>query len=99
MFVETVSALILVVPILTPIVGFYGYDGVQFGVFTLMALVLGGLTPPVGILAMVACRIAGIEYTKTFGMLLPFITWWAVATLIVAYVPFLTGWLPSLVLD
>jgi len=99
MFVETVSALILVVPILTPIAQFYGYDGVQFGIFTLMALVLGGLTPPVGILAMVACRIANVEYTKTFGMLTPFILWWAAATLIVGYIPFLTGWLPSLVLD
>ncbi|WP_421952946.1 TRAP transporter large permease [Pelagibacterium sp.] len=99
MFVETVSALILVVPILTPIAQFYGYDGVQFGVFTLMSLVLGGLTPPVGILAMVASRIADIEYTKTFGMLTPFILWWAFATLTVGYVPFLTGWLPSLVLQ
>ncbi|MCL4189159.1 MAG: TRAP transporter large permease [Rhodobacteraceae bacterium] len=97
MFVETVSALILVVPILIPVVGFYGYDGVQFGIFTLMSLVLGGLTPPVGILAMVACRIAGIDYSRTFGMLMPFILWWAAATLLVAYVPPLTTWLPSLV--
>ena len=98
MFVETVSALILVVPILMPIVGHYGYDPVQFGIFTLMSLVLGGLTPPVGILAMVACRIAGIEYSKTFGMLMPFILWWAAATLLVGYVPFLSTWLPSLIL-
>lgn len=99
MFVETVSALILIVPILMPVVVHYGYDQVQFGVFTLMALVLGGLTPPVGILAMVACRIAGVEYSKTFGMLMPFIVWWAAATLLVGYVPFLTTWLPSLVLN
>ena len=98
MFVETVSALILVVPILIPVSQFYGYEPVQFGIFVLMSLVMGGLTPPVGILAMVACRIAGIEYSKTFGMLLPFIAWWATATLIVGYVPFLTTWLPSLFL-
>ncbi|MCB1332016.1 MAG: TRAP transporter large permease subunit, partial [Maritimibacter sp.] len=98
MFVETVSALILVVPILMPVVAHYGFNGVQFGIFTLMSLVLGGLTPPVGILAMVACRIAGVDYSRTFGMLLPFILWWAVATLTVAFVPALTTWLPSLVL-
>lgn len=98
MFVETVSALILVVPILMPVVGYYDYNGVQFGIFTLMALVMGGLTPPVGILAMVACRIADVEYSKTFGMLVPFILWWAVATLMVAYIPFLTTWLPSLIM-
>lgn len=99
MFVETVSALILVTPILMPVAAHYGYTDVQFGIFTLMSLVLGGLTPPVGILAMVACRIADVEYSKTFGMLLPFVAWWAVATLLVAYVPFLTTWLPSLVLN
>jgi len=98
MFVETVSALILVVPILIPVVGYYDFNGIQFGIFTLMSLVLGGLTPPVGILAMVACRIADVEYSKTFTMLAPFIGWWAVATLLVAYVPFLTMWLPSLVM-
>lgn len=98
MFVETVSALILVVPILIPVSQFYGFEPVQFGVFVLMSLVLGGLTPPVGILAMVACRIAGIEYSKTFGMLMPFILWWAAATLIVGYVPFLTTWLPGMFL-
>jgi C4-dicarboxylate transporter, DctM subunit len=97
MFVETVSALIMVVPILIPVVGYYGFNPIQFGIFTLMALVMGGLTPPVGILAMVACRIADVEYSKTFGMLMPFILWWAVATLAVAYIPFLTLWLPSLV--
>jgi len=99
MFVETVSALILVTPILMPVIAHYGYNETQFGIFTLMSLVLGGLTPPVGILAMVACRIADVEYSKTFGMLLPFVIWWAIATLLVAYVPFLTTWLPSLVLN
>lgn len=99
MFVETVSALILVTPILMPIVVHYGYNDIQFGIFTLMALVLGGLTPPVGILAMVACRIADIEYQKTFGTLMPFIIWWSITTLLVGYVPFLTTWLPSLVLN
>jgi C4-dicarboxylate transporter DctM subunit len=98
MFVETVSALILVTPILMPIVAHYGYNDIQFGIFTLMSLVLGGLTPPVGILAMVACRIADIEYQKTFSTLMPFVIWWSVATLLVGYVPFLTTWLPSLVL-
>lgn len=99
MFVETVSALILAVPVLTVIVDHFGYNEIQFGIFTLMSLVLGGLTPPVGVLAMVACRIADIEYGRTIGMLLPFILWWAAATLIVAYVPFLTIWLPGLFLD
>jgi tripartite ATP-independent transporter DctM subunit len=98
MFVETVSALIMVVPILMPVVAFFGFHPVQFGIFTLMTLVLGGLTPPVGILAMVACRIANVDYGKTLGMLLPFILWWATATLLVGYVPFLTTWLPSMVI-
>ncbi|MBL3597077.1 hypothetical protein JMM63_16130 [Rhodovulum sulfidophilum] len=56
---------------------------------------MGRLTPPMGILAMVTGRIAVIECSKTFGMLLPLIAWWAVATRIVGHVPCLITWLPG----
>jgi tripartite ATP-independent transporter DctM subunit len=88
-FLEPVPALIIVVPIMGPMV--------HFGIVTIMLLVLGSVTPPVGILAMVACRIAGIGYSQTFRMLLPFIGVWLAVILLVAYVPGLVLWLPRLV--
>jgi tripartite ATP-independent transporter DctM subunit len=96
-FLEPVPALIIVVPIMGPMVAHLGFDPVHFGIVTIMLLVLGSVTPPVGILAMVACRIAGIGYSQTFLMLLPFIGVWLAVILLVAYIPGLVLWLPRLV--
>lgn len=96
--IEPVPALIMCVPILMPTVRHFGFDEVQFGMVTIMMLVLGSLTPPIGVLAMVACRLAGIAYGRTFAMLAPFILWWTIVTVLVAYVPFLSVWLPNILL-
>lgn len=95
-FLEPVPALIIVVPIMGPLIKHLGYDPVHFGIVVIMLLVLGSVTPPVGVLAMVACKIAGISYNKALGMLLPYTLVWLGVILLVAYVPGLVLWLPSL---
>ena len=61
-----------------------------------MLLVVGSVTPPVGVLAMVVCRIAGISYNAALGMLSPLIAAWMAVILLVAFVPDLALWLPRL---
>lgn len=95
-FLEPVPALIIVVPIMGPLIAHLGYDPVHFGIVTIMLLVLGSVTPPVGVLAMVACKIAGIKYGESLGMLLPFILAWLAVILLVAFVPDLVLWLPRM---
>lgn len=95
-FLEPVPALIIIVPVMTPIIQHLGFHPVHFGIIAIMMLVYGSVTPPVGILAMVACRIAGIEYSRSFGMLVPYSVAWLAVVLLVAYVPPLALWLPSL---
>jgi tripartite ATP-independent transporter DctM subunit len=95
-FLEPVPALIIIVPIMGPLIAHLGYDPVHFGIVTIMLLVLGSVTPPVGVLAMVACKIAGISYNDSFGMLLPFVLVWLGVILLVAFVPDLVLWLPRM---
>ena len=95
-FLEPVPALIIVVPIMQPLIAHLGYDPVHFGIVTIMLLVLGSVTPPVGVLAMVACKIAGISYNESLGMLTPFILAWLAVILLVAFVPELVLWLPRM---
>jgi C4-dicarboxylate transporter DctM subunit len=95
-FLEPVPALIIVVPIMGPLIAHLQYDPVHFGIVTIMLLVLGSVTPPVGVLAMVACKIAGITYNQSFGMLLPFTLAWLAVILLVAFVPELVLWLPRM---
>jgi TRAP-type C4-dicarboxylate transport system permease large subunit len=47
---------------------------------------------------MVACKIAGIEYNKTFGMLLPYTAAWVVVVILVAFNPWMVTWLPSMMI-
>ena len=95
-FLEPVPALIIVVPIMTPMLKHLGYDPVHFGIVVIMLLVVGSVTPPVGVLAMVACKIAGISYNKSLRMLTPYILVWMAVIILVAYVPALVLWLPRL---
>jgi tripartite ATP-independent transporter DctM subunit len=95
---EPTPALILTIPVLQPIADKMGYDPIHFGIVTLMTLVVGAVTPPVGILGMVAAKIGGVSYASTFGQLVPFITVWSIVVLFVAFVPQTVTWLPSLFL-
>jgi tripartite ATP-independent transporter DctM subunit len=95
-FLEPVPALIITVPVMAPIIGHLGFDPVHFGIVTIMMLVVGSVTPPVGILAMVASRIAGVEYRHTLGMLMPYTLVWIGIVLLVAFNPWMVTWLPSL---
>ena len=88
--------LIIVVPIMGPLIQHLGYDPVHFGIITIMLLVVGSVTPPVGVLAMVACRIAGISYNSALGMLFPYTLTWMGVILLVAYVPDLVLWRPRM---
>ena len=95
-FLEPVPALIIVVPIMAPLIRHLGYDPVHIGIVVIMLLVVGSVTPPVGVLAMVASKIAGISYSASLGMLTPYILAWTVVILVVAYVPELVLWLPRM---
>lgn len=95
-FLEPVPALIIVVPIMTPMIKHLGYDPVHFGIVVIMLLVVGSVTPPVGVLAMVASKIAGISYGASLRMLVPYLLAWTAVILLVAYVPELVLWLPRM---
>ena len=95
-FLEPVPALIIVVPIMGPLIQHLGYDPVHFGIVAIMLLVLGSVTPPVGVLAMVACKIAGISYNQSLRALFPFTMAWLAVILLVAFVPDLVLWLPRM---
>lgn len=93
---EPTPALILIVPVLVPLSETMHFHPVTLGISVIMMLTLGSVSPPVGVLAMIACKIAGIGYSSTFKILVPFMLAWMVATLLTAFVPPLTTFLPSL---
>ncbi len=87
MFVETISALILVTPMLAPIGDAYGLDPIHFAIVTIISVLLGSITPPVAIILLLACRIADVPYAKTIGPFMPYFGIILIGLLIITFVP------------
>jgi len=71
-FLSTTPALMLVVPVILPLVSQAGYNLVHFFVVVTLALLLGTLTPPVGINLYLVSTISGVPTSKLLRELIPF---------------------------
>jgi len=96
MFLDTVPNLFIFVPILYPITAEMGVDPMHFSIIMLCTLAIGLFTPPVGTSLFVSCRIAKIRMEDTLKDLFPYFTVGIIMVVVIAFVPSLTLWLPSL---
>lgn len=96
LFMEPVAALILLVPILLPAVRVLAIDLVHFGVVTVLALCIGLLTPPVGLVLFAVARIAGLEVGAMSRAVLPFLLPLIVVLVLIVVFPRLVLFLPDL---
>jgi tripartite ATP-independent transporter DctM subunit len=95
MFLDGISIFLIFVPLLWPLVQFYHWDTVWFGVLLTLLVALGQFTPPMAVNLMVSCRIAKVGMDETVPWVL-----WLVGTMflvIIAVVlwPQLALWLPT----
>ncbi len=97
MFLEGPVAILVMAPILLKVVAEYGMGPVQFGVMLSFNLLIGMITPPMGIGLFVGGKVAGISPDRVFRATLPFFIPLIAGLLIIAFVPAVTTWLPSLV--
>jgi TRAP-type C4-dicarboxylate transport system permease large subunit len=74
----------------------YGIDPVQFGVIVVLNLIIGTITPPMGIVLFVVTRIADISFETMARAILPWLVPLLVVLLAVSFWPPLTLWLPNL---
>ncbi|AZU62298.1 TRAP transporter large permease [Neobacillus mesonae] len=97
MFMETVAAVLIFVPLLLPIVLPLGIDPIHFGMIICLNLSLGLITPPLGINLFIGSNIANIPFEKTFRYVAPIFGALLVVLLIITYVPSITLFLPHLI--
>lgn len=95
-FMETIAALVILFPVLLPVALTVGMDPIQFGVMMVLNLVIGLVTPPVGVCLFVASQIGKVSIGKTAKELLPFLGVSLIVLMLVAFVPQITLFLPSL---
>jgi TRAP-type C4-dicarboxylate transport system permease large subunit len=90
LFMEMIASLVILVPILVPLVIAAGVDPIHFGIIIVMNLVIGALTPPLGVLVFTTARVGGANQTETFKAITPFVLGLIVVLLLVTYLPALT---------
>lgn len=94
---ETASAnLLIVTPLLLPIAPVLGIDLVHLGVVLVFALMVGQITPPVGITLFIVTEISGLPMGRIVWALVPYALAMIVALLIVTYWPEMVLWVPRL---
>jgi C4-dicarboxylate transporter DctM subunit len=94
---EAISITVITVPILYPILTSLGFDGIWFGVVSVIVSELAIISPPEGMNLFVLQEISKGSTAEVSRAVLPFLAIMAIHLLLVLVFPALTLWLPSLV--
>ncbi|MEQ2877942.1 TRAP transporter large permease [Enterococcus asini] len=96
MFMDVGPAIMIFTPIFLPVVTSVGVDPVHFGLFAIMNLCVGSITPPVGSGLYVGASVGGVKAEKMLRPLVPFYIAILLVLLAITYFPQLVMWLPNL---
>ncbi|MCK9550904.1 TRAP transporter large permease [Aquamicrobium sp.] len=97
MFLDTFPALIILTSVLLPLAQSVGVDPIHFGIIISLNLMIGAVTPPVGILLFISTRIARANVLATVKETLPFIGVSLIVQLIVTFTPAISSGVASLI--
>ncbi len=96
LFMETIAAISILVPVLMPVAAQFGIDPVHLGIIVILNLMLGLLTPPVGMVLFVLSRVSKVPFEQCVRATLPFLVPLLGVLLLLTFVPSLVLWLPEL---
>ncbi len=97
-FMECNAAIMILAPMLVPLCTAVGVSGVQLGVIMVLNLMVGLLTPPVGMCLFTTARVAKIRIETMIREAMPFYIPLGIVLILVTYVPQISLWLPNLLL-
>ena len=95
-FMETIAAITILTPVLLPVAIGLGIDPVHFGVMMVLNLMIGLLTPPVGMVLYVLSRVSKVPFEECAKATIPFLIPLVLVLLLVTFIPELSMWLPTL---
>lgn len=96
MILEPVAGLLITVPVLLPAAIEFGIDPLHLGIVMILNLVLGLLTPPVGLVLYVLSSVTGSSIQTVTRGTVPFLIPLLITLLIITFVPGFSLWLPGL---
>jgi TRAP-type C4-dicarboxylate transport system permease large subunit len=95
-FMETIAAITILTPVLLPVAVGLGIDPVHFGIILILNLMIGLLTPPVGMVLYVLSKVAKISFERCVIATAPFLVPLVIVLLLLTFIPQISMWLPTL---
>ncbi len=86
-FLDPLSAILLLTPLLIPVVKALGIDTVHFGIVVMVNLAIGLFHPPFGINIFVAQSVLGIDLKMLYRGIIPFVVLYLIALALITYIP------------
>ncbi|QDI92305.1 TRAP transporter large permease [Salicibibacter halophilus] len=96
MFIDTISAIVVLTPILLPIATEVGVDPIHFGVVMVLSLAIGFVTPPLGVNLFVASGVGNVHFESIVRAAIPMIIVMILCLVLVAGIPALSMFLPEI---
>lgn len=90
MFIDTISAILILAPLFLPLATLIGVDPIHLGVIMVVSLAIGFVTPPVGANLYVASAIGNVPIQDIFVKVIPMLVVFLIALLIITFVPSLS---------
>jgi tripartite ATP-independent transporter DctM subunit len=97
-FMEALAAMLVLIPILVPPALAMGIDPLQFGLIFVLNLMIGTITPPVGVVLYVTAKVADVPFERMARAVVPYLVPLVAVLAMITLWPPLTTWLPSVVL-
>ena len=98
MIMESIPIILLLTPILFPIIGKLGIDPVHFGVMMCLNLMIGLLTPPIGLNLFISSAVAKVPVDVIVKNVWPMIIFLTMVLLLITIFPPLVTWVPNLLM-
>jgi len=96
MFIDGTASMLILVPILIPIAKDFGLDMMQFSMIFILALLTGGLTPPVGALLFIVSGTAKVPLKECCIPVIPFVVLQCLLCIVIIFVPEIVTVIPEL---
>ena len=98
LFLETSGAIIILTPVLLPAAEQFGFDSLHFGIVMVFGLVIGLITPPVGLCLFIACGIGNVSLHQLSVAVVPYVVLLVALYAVFAFFPQAALWLPDLLM-
>lgn len=98
-FMETIAAITIMTPVFMPIISNFGIDPVHFGVLMILNLMIGLITPPVGLVLYTLSNISGVPFYRIAKASIPYLIILTVVLVILCFVPQISLFLPNLIFN